>query len=176
MQVNSATRNAYMSRNGLHVQTEFKAAMRRHPSGVTILTTIHGGCWFGMTATAVMSLSMEPPSLAVGVNRTASIHDPLLVEGTFCVNLLRSAQAKMCDAFSRRQSKDRFIAGEWEVDDVHGLPVLCGAQAHIFCHLESATPFGSHSLIVGSVIETRNDEAIDPLLYVNGAFATHGQV
>lgn len=158
------------------VEEDFKAAMRRHASGVAILTTVEGGRWYGMTATAVMSLSMEPPSLAIGVNRSASIHNPLLLQRTFCVNLLRSAQAGMCDAFSRLPSEDRFTVGDWMVDDIHGLPCLAGAQVHIFCNLESATPVGSHSLVVGTVIETRIDGAIDPLLYIDGSFATRGRV
>ncbi len=156
------------------VEHSFRAAMRRHASGVGIVTTSHADRWFGMTATAIMSLSMDPPSLAMGINQCASMHDSLIDRQAFCVNLLHVSQVDVGDAFARMPSEDRFSAGDWCTDAASDLPYLSGAQAQIFCRLSSVVEFGTHSILIGEVLETRCRADIDPLLYVNGAFASHG--
>jgi len=82
------------------LRSQFRAAMRRHPAAVTIVTAADDRRHHGMTATAVTSLSLEPPSLLVCVNQTTLLHDILLAARRFCVNLLGSGQADVSGAFS----------------------------------------------------------------------------
>ena len=74
------------------VAVDFRRASERACAswrpGVTIVTTSIGEQRNGLTATAVCSLSAEPPMLLACVNREAGAHDPTLQSRVFCVNLL----------------------------------------------------------------------------------------
>ncbi len=154
-------------------QTEasFRDAMRRLAATVTIISTGGRGRRHGITATAVTSLSMDPPSLLVCVNRSGSLHALLADNDRFCVNLLRSEQAGLSDAFSGKlTSEERFLHGDW-MDDGKGLPYLVDAQASIFCKKQDAIEHGSHSIFIGVVdsVLTMND--VCPLIYSDGKYS-----
>ena len=149
----------------------FKSAMRRLAATVTIISTGDvQGCRFGMTATAITSVSMEPPSLLVCVNRSASIHDPLSVRGRFCINVLGTSHEDHCLDFSGRQSGEgRFSRGRWQT--ACGIPYLVGGQASIFCDVDQRIAYGSHTIFIGRVIRCLVRGESEPLIYVNGQFA-----
>lgn len=69
----------------------FRKAMRGHCANATIVSAEADGQRYGMLATAVMSISLEPPLLAVSINHGASIHDPINATGYFCINILSRA-------------------------------------------------------------------------------------
>jgi flavin reductase len=146
----------------------FKGAMRRLASGVAILTTNHQGRRFGMTATALMSLSMAPPSLAVAINRNASIYEALTARKSFCVNLLHERHAELCHWFSAVPAADRFQTGAW-AEDADGLPYLKDSEASIACAIGPVLDFGSHTIFVGQVLRTILGGSCTPLVYLNGA-------
>src|SRR6187200_2725097 len=77
----------------------FRLAMRHVAATVYAVTTGHGGNRFGILATAVSSLSFDPPSLLVCVNRTASLHGPLASAETFCVNVLGLGNRDVAEHF-----------------------------------------------------------------------------
>jgi flavin reductase (DIM6/NTAB) family NADH-FMN oxidoreductase RutF len=151
------------------VTAEFKRAMRRLASTVTIITTADvNGNRYGMTATAVNSLTMDPPSLLICVNHTASIHVPLVGRGRFCVNVLTTEHEDLVSAFSGRLKGDaRFQVGEWHDED-SGMPYLDGAQCNLFCDIDSVVPFGTHSIVIGRVSAVRVEEGIRPLIFADG--------
>ncbi|KKW92008.1 flavin reductase family protein [Sphingobium chungbukense] len=149
---------------------DFRQAMRRVASGVALVTTgdVEGNR-FGIAMTAFMSLSFDPPSLVIAVNRTASIHKPLLANGAFCVNVLSDSQEALCQDFVSRASHDRFGAGEWLADE-RGIPYLPGALSNIFCAVGSRQSSGSHDVIVGLASRVANRDEISPLLFVDGRY------
>ena len=102
---------------------EFKRAMRRLASTVTIISTADvNGNRYGMAATAVTSVSTDPPSLLVCVNRDASIHAPLAGRGAFCVNVLTTGHEDLVSAFGGRlKGNERFSVGDW-CDDNRDIP------------------------------------------------------
>ena len=152
-------------------QNSFRDAMRRLAATVTIISASHGGRRHGMTATAVTSLSMDPPSLLVCVNRTGSLHALLSESRRFCVNLLKSEQAALSDAFAGKlASEERFLHGNW-AEDRDGIPYLADAQASIFCERQDAIDYGSHSIFIGRAESVHLAEDICPLLYSNGAYS-----
>lgn len=154
-------------------EASFKSAMRRMAATVTIISTGSSGQRFGMTATAVTSVSMDPPSLLVCVNRSASIHDPIREAGRFCVNLLSASHQAHCSAFSgKEKGEDRFRFGAWHS---HGeLPYLSDAQANIFCDVDVETPYGSHTVFIGRVTDCMVRGTPEPLMFVDGRFAENG--
>jgi flavin reductase (DIM6/NTAB) family NADH-FMN oxidoreductase RutF len=154
------------------VAAEFKRAMRRLASTVTIISTSDvNGNRYGMTATAVTSVSMDPPSLLICVNTNASIHAPLTGRGAFCVNVLMTEHEDLVGAFSGKLTgAERFAVGNWSEDN-RGIPYLEGAQCNLVCDIETVLPFGTHSIIVGNVVAARVAEGIAPLIYADGKLA-----
>lgn len=151
------------------VTSEFKRAMRRLAATVTIISTVDArGQRHGMTATAVNSVSMDPPSLLICVNRSASIHDPLLARERFCVNVLTTEHEALVAAFGGQLKGDeRFAVGDWhgKADDV---PYLGSAQSNLFCDIVNVMTFGTHSIVIGQVSAVCVQEQIRPLIFTDG--------
>jgi flavin reductase (DIM6/NTAB) family NADH-FMN oxidoreductase RutF len=145
----------------------FKAAMRRLAASVTIVTTRESG----MTATAVTSLSGAPPSLLACVNRSASIHVTLQPRTRFCVNILAQTQAEIARQCSGAlPPAERFNTEAWRRDRF-GVPFLEAAQANLFCEVDALTDYGTHTIVIGRVLEVLLAETADgPLVYLDGAF------
>jgi flavin reductase (DIM6/NTAB) family NADH-FMN oxidoreductase RutF len=154
------------------VAAEFKRAMRRLASTVTIISTADAnGSRYGMAATAVSSVSTDPPSLLICVNHSASIHAPLTGRGAFCVNVLSTDHEDLVSAFSGRLTgAERFTVGDWHDDD-RGIPYLEDAQCNLVCDVDTVVPFGTHSVIIGRVSAVRVAEGIAPLIYADGRLA-----
>lgn len=149
----------------------FKEAMRQVAATVSIISTRSEGSRYGMTATAVTSVSCDPPSLLVCINRSASIHKPLEKKKLFWVNVLREGQQSLCSTFSGgKTGEQRFAPGEWQ-DCERGLPYLVDAQANILCTVQKRCCFGTHTIFIGLVMVTSLQNQIAPLVYLNGRFA-----
>lgn len=148
----------------------FRAAMRGLASTVCVVTAPTAKGLRGMTATAVMSLSMEPASLAVAVNRSASLN-PFLGEGApVSIHLLDESQADIAKAFAGALPQDdRFSVGWWS-SDAWGCPMLENAAASLSCVIERRVELATHSLVVALVRGVRTHAAARPLLYAHGQF------
>lgn len=148
----------------------FRIAMRRVASTVHILSVSSIEGPYGMTATAVNSLSFEPLSLVACVNQSASIHRQLLAADCFCVNVLSAEQDVIADQFGKRDlNAKRFSTGVWV--DFRGTPALADAQSNILCQRRHLADVGTHSLFVGNVIEVRT-RPVPPLVYQDGAYVS----
>lgn len=149
---------------------DFKLAMRRLTSTISLITTRHLGQPFGMAATAVQSVTADPATILVCVNRSASISTALEVSGRFAVNMLHLSHVDLVPIFSGQlKGQERFEHGQWVEE--HGVPVLADAQAALVCEVCEVATIGSHDVIFGRVlwVDTRPD--ISPLLYEDGRFA-----
>lgn len=154
------------------VNDGFKHAMRRLATTVALVTSGQGENWVGMAATAVVSVCADPPTLLVAVNRTASIHPTLHAEKRFCVNLLSDRHRDLVGVFSgKKKGLERFETGQW-IAGADGLPVLGDALASLSCRTESTLDVGTHTLFIGRVESVVNHDEIDPLVWVDGGFAT----
>lgn len=150
---------------------QFKAGMRRLAGGVALVTTRRGGAHHGLIATAVTSLSAEPPSLLVCVNETASIHAALTETDAFCVNLLSSGQDTIAARFASPKDREtRFEAGSWSALAT-GAPALEGAQVSFDCRAAGSARFGTHTVFFGEIVALTDwGTACDPLVYHDGRF------
>ncbi len=147
----------------------FKRAMRHHAGAVTVITTASEGLRHGMTATAVTSLSADPPTLLACVNRSASMHGALLDAGHFCVNILGAGQENLAAAFSSdRLRSQRFRVGNWD-DGPASLPYLSDAHASLFCVVERQIRHSTHTVLFGRVFRADTAEG-DPLIYHAGRY------
>jgi len=152
------------------VETAFRAAMRRFAATVTIITACDHERHHGMTATAVTSVSMDPPSLMMCLNQKTLLHDIMFRARRFCVNVLHRDQVELSAAFSGAVPPgQRFARGRWlRCDD--GLPYLADAQANLFCRKAAALPYATHTIFVGRVEEVELRDVIAPLVYQDAAY------
>lgn len=152
----------------------YKAAMRRFAGGVTIVTSRgKDGALVGMTATAVCSLSADPPTLLVCANRTGSFATNISIATPFCVHLLDAEQvevARQCAGMGSRKGEDRFRGEGWGLNEA-GVPAFTDALARFDCVASSLLPISSHLLTIGHVTSVHLAEKYDAALaYVDGSF------
>lgn len=151
----------------------FKQGMRRLASGVSIIATALDGARRGLVATAVSSVSADPPTLLVCVSQAAFAHDFISLSGRFSVNVLRAEDRSLAEKFSAPALRGRrFEFGEWTTLQT-GAPVLATALSCFDCVVAEEARMASHTVFFGRVIDVRVQEgAIDPLLFWNGAYRT----
>jgi flavin reductase (DIM6/NTAB) family NADH-FMN oxidoreductase RutF len=148
-----------------------REGLRRLAKAVVVITCQHHGARYAMTATAVSELSMEPPSLLICVNRTASLHAPLSAKAGFCVNILHRAHTDISALCSgKAKGEARFALGRWHADD-SGIPYLADAQASFLCRHEQSVDYGTHSIVIGLVEKVLIHGNVDPLVYVDGTYS-----
>jgi flavin reductase (DIM6/NTAB) family NADH-FMN oxidoreductase RutF len=146
----------------------FRTLLGRFATGVTVLTTRGpDGEPAGMTASAVASVSLEPPLVLVCVARDCDLYPTLDARAPFALSVLAADQ----EAVSRRfaaDTTDRFAGVAYhEVGD--GLPVLDGVVAHIECEWHAAFPAGDHTVFVGRVTGGDVSER-PPLIHYRGGY------
>lgn len=154
------------------IRDNFRAMMRHYPATVTIITSHMNGIDHGMTATAVTSVSMDPPSLLVCLNNRTYLHEMLQHHPHFAVNVLTQGQVDLSDAFSGKVSPDkRFAVGSWTKHET-GLMTLHDAHARVICKRAAVVPYGTHTLFIGQVIDAFVSEQTCPLLYENSRYCS----
>jgi flavin reductase len=154
------------------VSEAFREAMRSFASTVSIISCASDGCRYGMSATAITSLSIDPPSLIVCVNKSTATHRILSRGGRFRVNVLRSVQSGLSQAFSGQQKgQDRFRLGNWQETE-GGLPYLVDAQANVFCEVARIIDYTTHTIFVAHVYFATALGDVDPLLYQDGKYVS----
>lgn len=158
------------------ISDDYRRALRGFAATVSIVSSRTGLQNYGITVTAVSSVSMMPPSLLVAVNESSSIHKSLMASERFCINILGHEQAPHSKAFGTPLAmEDRFEFGDWRLsaDDV---PYLAEAQANIFCRKVDAHRYGTHSLFLGEVYQLAIGDEISPLIYLNGKYLSVQQL
>lgn len=149
---------------------QMKGAMRRLAKSVVILTTRFEGARIAMAATAVDSLSMEPPSLIACINRSASIFPAFAARSPFCVNILgREHEALAHACGGKLKGEARFAEGAWG-EHHNGVPFLEDAQASLFCDQDGEFFYGTHGVFVGRVAAVRLAGAPAPLIYADARY------
>jgi flavin reductase ActVB len=133
---------------------DFREAMSSVVAPVTIVTARNGqGEPFGFTASAVVSLSLDPPLLLVCVDRGSSSHDPLVAATQFCVNVMGTDGMELARRFgSHRGDKFDDVVTE---DSPTGTPSLPVALARIFCGVHGLREGGDHTIVLGRVLSFR---------------------
>lgn len=156
--------------NSRDIASELRQALRRLAKAVVVITAHHDGQRFAMSATAVSELAVDPPSMLVCVNRTASIYAPLQAGASFGINILHASHEPISRACSGAvKGEARFAIGSW-LQGAHGVPYLSDAQATLICTNETRLPYGSHCIFIGRVVEVFYDREVNPLIYADGEY------
>jgi flavin reductase (DIM6/NTAB) family NADH-FMN oxidoreductase RutF len=147
---------------------EFRAAMGRFASGVTVVTLKCDNRPCGMTVSAFSSVSLEPPLILVCIDKRSSVHDHFKESNQFAVNILAADQEVISRRFASKD-EDRFNGIGYK-DGTTGAPLLDGAIAYLECQVVHEYPGGDHTIVVGEVIHTNATDG-KPLAYFRGGYA-----
>ena len=152
----------------MSIQDNFRLAMRRYIYSVSIMSSKDDGYLNAITVSSVTSISMDPPSLLICINKSARIHDTLKIGSEFCINLLNKDQEELSNICSDEDSYDeRFKDKNW---NTKGVPFLANAQANIFCKVDKLSSYHTHTIVVGLVQDANYSEEISTLTYVDGNY------
>ncbi|TPW30199.1 flavin reductase family protein [Pararhizobium mangrovi] len=152
----------------------FKLGMRTLVGSVNVVALQgHDGRLLGVTATAVCSLSADPPSLVVCINRSSTIAPALEIGKTFSVSVLSQHQQNVADAFGGRKGlagRNRFVHGEWYRSE-EDVPLLADARACLECRVESFMDYGTHRVTIAAVADVHLGDIGDAsLIFADGAY------
>ncbi|MEN8649379.1 flavin reductase family protein [Streptomyces sp. 21So2-11] len=162
---------------------EFRAAMSRLTAGVTLVTAHDAdggprGEDVGMTATAFMSVSLDPPLVMVSVRNGSRMDDLLAEQPMWAVSLLSESQRQIAGRFSMKaRLSDRLLFADiaWTRGAVSGSPLVGGALATLECRTEQRVEAGDHTLVIGRVLEVGlPGEDDSPLTYFKGNYRKLG--
>jgi flavin reductase len=149
----------------------FREAMRLMATGVSVVTTDGPAGRFGVTVSSMCSLSLDPPSVLACVHHLSPAFKAIVANGVFCANVLAAEQARVSDSFAGRLQElkdDKFACAQWGVLQT-GSPVLAGALIAFDCRLSRDVEFGSHRILMGTVIELQAQDG-RPLIYSDRAY------
>ncbi|MDB9813575.1 flavin reductase family protein [Gammaproteobacteria bacterium] len=148
---------------------QFLIAMRFLASSVSVVSAKDSdGKLYAMTASSVTSLTIEPPSILVCVNKGASIHDILIPGIDLCINILSKDQQDISNLCSSKDSESlRFANDFWNTG---GVPFLKDAQSNIFSQVDEVISYNSHSIIIAKVLQAQSADSFDGLIYADGGY------
>jgi len=154
------------SGQGDDLRRAYLDAMSRAMATVSVVTTDGPAGRFGLTVSAMTTVSADPPLLLVCLNVASPAAAALLDNGVFAVNVLRADQKRLAQSFAGRLADGShydFALASWTTGS-SGAPLLAGAAANFDCAIDHTTPAGSHRIVVGRVLEAHTG-AGEPLLY-----------
>jgi flavin reductase (DIM6/NTAB) family NADH-FMN oxidoreductase RutF len=153
------------------VSEAMKLGMRRLASGVCVIAARIGDEKFAMTASSVTSVSDNPASLLVCINKLVSQQEYFSTQGSrFSVNILGAEHQAISNLCAGREpGRDRFSLGEWHHEMAS--PYLADAQAVFFCETDMFISYGTHQIVIAHIQKVRCDAAdFSPLLYADGSY------
>ena len=149
--------------------------MRHFPTGVTVVTSGREERTEGMTANALISVSLDPLLFLVSVHKDARLNPRIREEGYFAVNILADDQEGLSRLFAspERSSGLQAIHSLGGGYGSTGAPLAAGALAVVECELEEIYAGGDHDLFLGRVVAVRmGDTRKGPLVYHEGSYTT----
>jgi flavin reductase len=157
-------------------QGQFRAAMSRLATGVTVLSTLGDARHEVMTANAVTSVSLEPMLLLVSIRRGARWLDAARSSGRFAVNVLAAHHeglARWCADRARHNRPDVVTRQGTRVSPRSGLLLLDEALLAVECSVHSECPAGDHVVMFGEVEALHvPDNGGEPLVFFDHRYAT----
>ena len=148
---------------------DFRAALGRWASGVTIVTSRAGERIHGMTVSDFGGVSAEPPMVLVCADKGAVTLEVIREGRCFAVNVLARDQEALSNKFaSKKQEWERFEGLEYDAGPT-GAPLLQGTVANLDCRVVGSHEHGDHVVCVGEVVDVRVSDR-KPLLYFGGGY------
>lgn len=147
---------------------EFKSALSRWATGVTVVTTrARSGEVAGLTATSFSSLSLDPPLVLFCLGYSSTSKPSFDAADGFIVNILADGQKALAGRFAQLGG-DKFPGVSWR-PGLRGIPLLNDALANLECRILQVHPAGDHLIVVGEVEQIHLGDS-KPLVYYRGTY------
>ena len=152
---------------------EFRRAMSKFASGVTVVTTLdHQDNVHGMTANAFVSVCLEPPVILVCVAHSTHTLSFVEARGSFGVNIVSAEQQPIAQYFAKRP-EDRHEDVEYHSSmSATGVALLDGSMVSFACRVMGSHVYGDHTIYIATVEEMRMSDSGDPLLFYESRWNT----
>jgi len=150
----------------------FKSAMRGLVGACSLITVGQGEGANGLVVTTGISLSAEPPMILACVNRASSCWPLLQREGVFGWQALGAAHQPVAERFSGKgglQGPARYAGAEWVTTDT-GVRLLADAPLAFACAVDDMIDRGTHSILIGRVLQITTQPHSGALLYWDGQY------
>ncbi|GGC75799.1 flavin reductase [Thalassobacillus devorans] len=144
---------------------QFRNAMGKFATGVTVIATETDGQVHGMTANAFMSVSLDPKLIVISVKEDAKMLDRIKESNHFSVNVLSCEQQEESMIFAGQKQPEE----EFQFDYLEGVPVVRNALVQLSCEVYNEHVEGDHTLFVGRVTEMELKDG-DPLIFNCGKY------
>ncbi|MER7519463.1 flavin reductase family protein [Streptomyces sp. NPDC126499] len=158
--------------------TAFRRLASHFPTGVTVVATMMDGRPYGTTVNSFTTVSTDPLSVLVCLNRNGRLNRRLRASGHFSVSLLSEQQEHTARWFAdsrRGEAADEFGGEEWHTAPRTGSPVLASAVGYFDCRVSQLVDAGTHDVVIGEVLDLGHLNDRPPLLFWRsklGAVAT----
>jgi flavin reductase (DIM6/NTAB) family NADH-FMN oxidoreductase RutF len=144
---------------------DLRSVMRRFPSGVSVVTVDADGDRIGVTMGSLISVSLEPPLVAITVGKDNALHELLRAAGVFGVSLLRGDQADVAARFALGMPPLMLWHGVEVRVGTTGAPLVAAALGWLECRVHAEHEVGDHTLFVGEVVNVEEGEPGTGLVY-----------
>ena len=155
----------------MNIKEDFRLALRELVYPVCVVSAYNDKTNdnHAITVSSVTSLSFEPPSILVCINKDSSIHSSLNKDSHFNISFLSSSQSEVSNLCGTDEhSNKRFDNDFWGFKNNVGF--IKNSQSVISCTVEEITSYGSHSVFIGNVVEVIKNIDTQPLLYGKGKY------
>lgn len=152
----------------------YRDAMSHYAGAVQVVTTAGAAGRRGLTLTAACSVSDNPPTLLICLQKMHEENLLFIKNGVFAVNTLAGSHQQLADAFSGRiglTQDERFELAQWDIIDT-GAPVLKGALAAFDGRVTSVQEHSTHHVLFGEVVGLRSNADEEALIYLNRRYHT----
>ncbi|HLS36459.1 MAG TPA: flavin reductase family protein, partial [Bacillota bacterium] len=130
-------------------EKQFRKAMSKFATGVTVITIEDEAEIKGMTVNAFMSISLEPKMIAVSIGDNASLYDKLLSRKQFGLNILTEDQKDLSLIFSRQKEQKEKI----NFDTLDNNPIIKNSLASLSCYVKDMKKAGDHMILIAEVTD-----------------------
>lgn len=148
---------------------QFRQVLGRLPTGVVIVTGATRDAQFGLVCGSFMSVSLEPPLVAVSPAKTSTSWPLIEATGAFCANVLTEEQEPLARRFAV-SGGDKFAGVDWRPAPATGSPLLADVAAWIDCRVHTRIEAGDHWLVLGEVLDLSIHREGGALVFHGGAY------
>ena len=153
----------------------FKSVMGHFATGVTIVTALEGDAPVGFTAQSFVSLSIDPPLVAVCPALSSTSWPKIAAADGLCINILGADQESVCRAMAT-PGADKFSGVGWSTAPRTGAPLINGCLAWVEGRIDATYPAGDHEVVVIRVEDmgeaTTDGHTHGPLLFYRAGFGS----
>lgn len=150
---------------------EFKVAVGKYPTGITIVTTKHGNKFYGFTANSFTSVSLDPALISFCLNIKSASFNAFFNTKYFAINILSTYQKDLATHFAS-PNINKFQNLEFIKNDF-GIPLISNVLSWIECEKYKHVECGDHYIVIGKGLKVRinnNLNSISPLVYYGKSY------